>query len=107
MAMLTIMTLSLRVYSITQRRIRQSLKAANDTLPNQINQPTNRPTLRWIFQLLEGIHVVYLKVENKVKKAFTGINPLIRKILGFFSTRTQRIYGLLENPQNGTEACSM
>jgi transposase len=35
-----IMTLALFVYSIAQRRLRQQLKEQQETLPNQINQPT-------------------------------------------------------------------
>ena len=56
--LLMVMTLALLVYSVTQRRLRQQLAAHNETVPNQIHQPTTAPTLRWVFQLLEGIHRV-------------------------------------------------
>jgi transposase len=52
--LLMVMTVALLVYSVTQRRLRHQLARQNETLPNQINQPTERPTLRWVFQLLEG-----------------------------------------------------
>jgi transposase len=42
------MTLALLVYAVAQRRLRQQLARQNETVPNQINQPTQRPTLRWI-----------------------------------------------------------
>ena len=48
--LLMVMTLALLVYSVTQRRLRQQLARQNETIPNQINQPTERPTLRWVFQ---------------------------------------------------------
>ena len=44
--LLMVMTLALLVYSVAQRRLRQQLARQNETVPNQINQPTVRPTLR-------------------------------------------------------------
>ncbi len=46
--LLMVMTLALLVYSVTQRRLRQHLAHQTETVPNQINQPTERPTLRWV-----------------------------------------------------------
>src|SRR5262249_60474775 len=45
---LLVMTLALLVYALTQRRLRQQLARQQASLPNQINQPTQRPTLRWV-----------------------------------------------------------
>ena len=42
--LLMVMTLALLVYSVTQRRLRQELAAHNETVPNQIRQPTTAPT---------------------------------------------------------------
>src|SRR5947208_11614716 len=49
--LLMVMTLALLVYSVAQRRMRAQWARQHETLPNQIGQPTSRPTLRWIFQL--------------------------------------------------------
>ena len=46
MGLLMVMTLTLLVYSIAQRRLRQALETQNETLPNQINQPIKTPTMR-------------------------------------------------------------
>jgi len=62
-----VMTLALLVYSVAQRRMRQQLACQNDTLPNQIHQPTQRPTLRWLFQLLEG----FTASGSRCKVSFT------------------------------------
>ena len=59
MAML--MGLCLLVYSLGQRQIRQALKIAKTGIKNQLGQLTERPTLRWIFQCFQGIHLVKLK----------------------------------------------
>ena len=42
--LLMVMTLALLVYSVAQRRLRQELARQQESLPNQINQPTQRPT---------------------------------------------------------------
>ncbi len=55
-ALIMIMTLSLLVYTTAQRRLRKALAQADETIPNQIKQPSKRPTMKWIFQILEGIN---------------------------------------------------
>jgi transposase len=57
MGLLMVMTLALLVYSIAQRRLHKVLKEVQETLPNQIRKETAKPTLRWIFQLLDGIEL--------------------------------------------------
>jgi transposase len=69
-ALLMIMTLSLVVYSIAQRRMRGSMEKANKTIPNQINIPTATPSLRWVFQCFEGINFVQTE-ETYDKQTFT------------------------------------
>jgi transposase len=56
--LLMVMTLALLVYSVAQRRLRKQLATHHETIPNQINQPTPSPTLRWVFQLLEEAFTV-------------------------------------------------
>jgi transposase len=64
--LLMVMTLALLVYSVAQRRLRRELARQNETIPNQITQPTSRPTLRWMLQVLEGIERVRVTVEGEV-----------------------------------------
>ena len=94
MGLLMIMTLSLLVYSIAQRHLRQQLLEQNETLPNQIKQPVQNPTMRWIFQLLEGIDVIYVRSNGGLHKQLTGISELREKILRFFSEHIQDIYDI-------------
>jgi transposase len=82
--LLMVMTLSLLVYSIAQRRLRNELTKREETLPNQINIPTAKPTLRWIFQALEGIHRVTMATETGVRVLVEGITELRMKILQLF-----------------------
>jgi transposase len=82
--LLMVMTLALVVYSVAQRRMRQQLVCRNETVPNQINQPTTSPTLRWVFQLLEGIHRVRVTVQGQVHEFIEGLNDVQIHILRLF-----------------------
>jgi transposase len=90
--LLMVMTLALLVYSITQRRLRQQLARQNETIPNQITQPTERPTLRWVFQLLEGIHRVRVTGQETVHDLIEGLNAVQIKILRLLGEEVCRLY---------------
>jgi transposase len=90
--LLMVMTLALLVYSVTQRRLRKQLAEQDTTIPNQINQPTQRPTLRWVFQLLEGIHRVQVTVQGQVQELIEGLSDVQIKILRLFGEDVCRLY---------------
>ena len=90
--LLMVMTLALLVYSIAQRRLRQRLAQQQETLPNQIGQPTATPTLRWIFQLLEGINVVTVTLQRQVRVIIEGLTDVRKKILRLFGQNVCQIY---------------
>ncbi|MGD1907581.1 MAG: hypothetical protein ACFB0C_16555 [Leptolyngbyaceae cyanobacterium] len=46
MAMAMIMGLSLMVHNLGQRTLRNALKSARETIPNQLGKLTQTPTLR-------------------------------------------------------------
>jgi transposase len=90
--LLMVMTLALLVYSVTQRRLRKQLAKHQETVPNQIHQPTPSPTLRWIFQLLEGIHRVRMTVQGQMHDLIQGLNDVQIKILRLFGNEVCRLY---------------
>ena len=90
--LLMVMTLALLVYSVAQRRLRQQLARHNEAVPNQINQPTTAPTLRWVFQLLEGIHRVRVTVQDQVHDLIEGLNDVQIKVLRLFGERVCYLY---------------
>jgi transposase len=92
--LLMVMTLALLVYSVAQRRLRRELSCQNETVPNQINQPTSRPTLRWVFQVLEGIERVRVTVEGEMQNLITGLNEMKIKILRLFGEQVCHMYQL-------------
>ena len=86
MAML--MGLSLLVYSIGQKQLRTNLKQNNSGVKNQLGQLTDKPTLRWIFQGFQGIHVVVL---NGVKQ-IVNLTDSRLETLNYFSQYCQKYY---------------
>jgi transposase len=64
MALIMIMTLSLLVYSLLERRIRQLLKEKKLTIANQLGKPTDNPTLRWICQIFNMLNVAILRMDD-------------------------------------------
>jgi transposase len=91
-ALLMVMTLSLLVYTIAQRRMRARLAQTDDTLPNQIGIPTKTPTLRWVFQILQGIHHVTIGNGSVIRTLIDGLTNLRAKILRLFGQTVCRIY---------------
>jgi len=65
-----------------------------ETLPNQIRQPTSRPTLRWIFQCMEGIHRVLLNNDGQNTCVIDGVTEFRKKIIQLFGERVYLIYQL-------------
>ena len=90
--LLMVMTLALLVYSVAQRRLRHALAEQNATIPNQMNQPTSRPTLRWVFQMLEGIERVRMLVDGTIREVITGLNAGRVAILRFFGQQVCLMY---------------
>lgn len=101
-ALMMVMTLCLLVYNLGQHRLRETLKEANETLPNQLKKPVQNPTMRWIFQLMEGISIVRIVIDQAqglVKEMLTNFSALRQKIVRLFGETACRMYGLIpENP---------
>lgn len=86
MAML--MGLCLLVYSLGQRQIRSCLEAAQTGIPNQLGKLTERPTLRWLFQCFQGIHLVKLQDERQI----SNLTEQRQITLNYFSQSVQKYY---------------
>jgi transposase len=86
MAML--MGLCLLVYSLGQRRLRKELQRRGEKVKNQLGKLTDKPTLKWIFQVLQGIH--WLVIEGE--KHISNLTAEIRDILKYFSVYCQNYY---------------
>ena len=84
------------VYNIGQYKLREKLKEENETLPNQINKQIQTPTLRWIFQMMEGVAIIEFKeVSGEIAKTMiTNLTELRMKIVRLPGNTAQEIYGI-------------
>jgi predicted HicB family RNase H-like nuclease len=57
-------------------------------IKNQVNKLTNNPTMRWIFQLFQGIH--YVLTEGK--EYISNLKEERKEILSYFSINCQKYY---------------
>jgi transposase len=57
-ALMMVMTLTLIVYNTSEYLMREEMRKQAVTVPNQKRKETARPTLRWVFQLMQGIHTL-------------------------------------------------
>ncbi len=88
MALGMIMGLCLLVYNVGERQLRQALAQAQQTLPNQLGKPTQRPTLRWVFQQFMAVHVAILHG----RKHITNLTSQRQLILQFMGASCQKYY---------------
>ena len=60
-ALSLVMVLCLLVYRLAEYRLREQLAATGQTIPSQVNKPTDRPTMRWVFQCFEGVDLLHIR----------------------------------------------
>lgn len=86
MALIMVMGLALLVFALAERQLRLRLKAENVSIPSQTRKPTQTPTMRWVFQLFEGIDLLLiLRDDHLVARKVLNLNPthlLIIRLLG-------------------------
>lgn len=87
-ALAMVMGLCLLVYTLAQRQLRVALSADNSEIKNQLGKGTARPTLRWVFQCFQAIHLLII---NGIKQ-ISNITDERLWILRFFPTACHRYY---------------
>jgi transposase len=98
-ALMMVMALCLMVYNVGQYQLRKKLIESKETLPNQLGKEVKNPTLRWIFQIMEGIGIVRLCGEIK-REILTNLTQLRKKIITLFGETAMWMYGLIQkNPE--------
>lgn len=88
-----VMCLCLLIYMLTQRLIREKLKEQKKKLPNQLGKPTDRPTIRWIFQVFEGVHVIYHRAGGKLHTVVANMKKFHQEVLNLLGGVFVTIYG--------------
>lgn len=107
-ALMMVMTLCLLVYNVAQYQLREKLKTQKETLPNQLGKEVQNPTLRWIFQIMEGICVVCFcrgGTRASPHEVISNLSKVRKKIIQLFGDTACRMYGVI--PKNGSETLGM
>jgi len=87
-----IMVLCLLVYCLAEQLLRRQLSATEQTIPNQINQPTNRPTMRWIFQCFEDIDLLHIRIGSRWQTQVLGLKALHQQVLRLLGPAYSQFY---------------
>lgn len=87
-----IMVLCLLVYRLAEHRLRQQLAETRETVPNQVGKRTQRPTMRWVFQLFEGIDLLRISSTTGPTLQVLGLQPVHQQILRLLGQPYQHIY---------------
>lgn len=86
-----VMGLCLLVYNLGQRALRHALVEAGETIPNQLGQATQRPTLRWVFQCFQDVHLLLVTGVKQI----ANLTEERLWILRFFSRACRQYYLLI------------
>ncbi|MDQ7029190.1 MAG: IS1634 family transposase [Ardenticatenia bacterium] len=92
MALVMVMGLALLVYALAEHKLRQRLQETGESIPNQVGKPTQRPTLRRIFQIFEGIDVLIVEKAQGIERHVLNLTTLHRRILRLLGPHVQKCY---------------
>jgi transposase len=87
-----IMVLSLLVYRLAEHLLRSRLAETEQTVPNQVNKPTKRPTMRWMFQCFEGIDLLHIRMGSRLQTQVLGLQALHRQVLRLLGPPYSQFY---------------
>jgi transposase len=87
-AVAMLMGLCLLVYTLGQRQMRQALQQAQLGIKNQLGKLTERPTLRWIFQCFQSIHLLLVQEVKQI----SNLTSERLYILQFFPDACRQYY---------------
>lgn len=91
-ALLAVMAFTLMTYNYGEHVLRLRLNQKKEMLPNQLRQDTATPTLRWVFQLMDGIAVVHITMEGLHQTIIPTLSPTQAKIVEVFGGSVAALY---------------
>lgn len=94
MALLMVMGLCLLIYALAEHRLRAELARREETVPDQKGQPTQRITMRRVFQVFEGIHVLCVHHSHGVQRFTLNLTDLHLKILRILGPPFEKCYSV-------------
>jgi len=93
MALVMIMGLALLIFALAAHRLRAALQENDATLPDQKGQPTPNPTLRWVFQIFEGLDVLSVTVSGRqVLRQELNLKSVNHQVLRLLGPQVEQCY---------------
>lgn len=89
-ALMSVMSLSLLVYTVAEKKLRDQLKLKNETIPNQNKQPIQNPTLRFVFQLFMSVSKI--NIQSKIKHVIVQLTDVQKQIIKLFGGEIEKFY---------------
>ncbi|MGJ3237353.1 MAG: IS1634 family transposase [Anaerolineae bacterium] len=94
MALLMVMGLSLLIYALAEHQVRTQLVERDETLPDQTGKPNSAPTIRRVFQMMEGIDVLIIEETGFRRRLLLNMTEVRWQIVNLFSVHVQKLYNL-------------
>jgi transposase len=92
MALLMVMGLSLLVYALAEHRVRTQLAERDTTVPDQTGKPTQRPTIRRIFQMMEGVDLLIIEQAGVRRRLLLNMTDVRWQIIDLFGHHVRKFY---------------
>jgi len=80
------------VYSLAEKKIREMLKKSEKTISDQVGNPTGTPTLRWIFQLFEGVLMFMNRDGTEVTYQAMNMDDDLKLIVDLLGPAVKKMY---------------
>ena len=92
MALLMVMGLSLLVYALAEHQVRTQLLERDETIPDQTGKPTHKPTIRRVFQMMEGIDILLIEQTGFRRRILLNMTDVRWQIVNLFSVHVRKLY---------------
>ena len=92
MALLMVMGLSLLIYALAERWLRTELAQRDESIPNQVGKPTQRPTIRRIFQVFRGIDILLIHNPMGIQRQVLNLKPIHLRVLDLLGPEVKKYY---------------
>ncbi len=90
MALSLIMVFCLLVYRLAECRLRARLAETAQTIPDQVQKPTARPTMRWVFQCFEGIELLHIHTSFTSRTLVLRLQPVYQLIVSLLEPASEK-----------------
>jgi len=85
--------LALLVYALAERKLRTRLLDTGQSIPNQVGKDTQTPTMRWIFQVFEGIDLLLIwQNDQLIHRQVLNLKPIHLDVLRLLGPPVENCY---------------